>query len=132
AAAGRPVAAQHLSLRPVSRSRAVGMQDEPPAQPVNTDIVVELAQKYATRYRSPAAVGLVDQMVHIAVRRGLVAAGPLAVPGAQLHRAADGAGDARAEPYVQGNGPAVVGGVEEALAQRGGQPVGPGDELDGE
>ena len=56
----------------------------------------------------------------------LVASGPLAVPGPQLHRPADGARDAGADADVQGNGPAVVGGVEEALAEDGGNPGGPG------
>ena len=47
---GRCVTARDLAVGSVYRRRPVRMQDDLPAEPVDADIVVELAQKYAIFY----------------------------------------------------------------------------------
>ena len=54
---------EHLPVGAVCRGGAVGVQDEPPALPVDADVVVELAQQDAVAGAGLAAVFLVPQMV---------------------------------------------------------------------
>src|SRR5689334_24591583 len=85
------VAVQHLGpvLVP-GRGRPVRVDDQGPAPPVNRDLVMEPAQKYAVLDAGRAAVSLVPGVVHLARLGGLVAPpGPLAVLIPQQHRVAD-------------------------------------------
>ena len=102
---------QHLPFRAVSGGGAVGVQDEPPLPAVYAHIVMKLAQGDAIGDRCRAAVALVPQMMDIAVRQGTAAAGPLAVPGAELDGATDGTGDLIGMPDVEDDRLAVELGV---------------------
>jgi hypothetical protein len=65
------------------------MEDDLPAEAVDADIVVELAQHYAILYRGLAAILFVLNVVHIAIDRWAVAARPRAVLVAEQDRPAD-------------------------------------------
>jgi hypothetical protein len=70
------------------------VEDEPPSLPVDADVVVVLAEQDAVPDGCLAAVGLVPQMMHIAVDGLLAASWPFAVAvGAVVDGAADVAGD---------------------------------------
>src|SRR5580658_2621817 len=102
-AGGRPVAAQDLGPVPVPRrGRPVGVADQRPAPPVNHHVMVEEADQDAIIETSFAAVALVLEVMHLARRRGLIAAaGPLTplVPG--LDRVPDPGRDIIGIPDVQ-------------------------------
>jgi hypothetical protein len=80
---------QDLAVGAVSRGRAVGVEDQLPAPPVDTDIVVELAQSDAILDRGFAAVLLVPEMTHVTVDRRTAAVRPRAPAVAEQDRAAD-------------------------------------------
>src|SRR5689334_9045308 len=97
------VAVQHLGLVLVpGRGRPVRVDDQGPAPPVDRDLVMEPAQKYAVLDGRGAAVGLVPGVVDLARLGGLVApAGPLAVLIPQQYRVADPRRDRLGIPDVQ-------------------------------
>ena len=101
-----------------------------PAPAVDRDLVVEPAEQDQVAQAGGAAVGPVDQVVHLADRRGLPAPGELAMlvaeddGGAQVGR--DGAGGAADVERLAGG---VEGGVEQGAAQVGGHPAGAGDDV---
>src|SRR5260370_14221894 len=77
---GRPVAAQDLALGAAGFGGAVGVQGQGPAQPVDAHLVVVVTQQDQVGQPGLAAAGAVDDVVHLAAGRGLVAAaGPRAV-----------------------------------------------------
>jgi hypothetical protein len=55
---------------------AVGMQEQLPAAAVNAHVVVELADEGAVSDGGLASVGLVAQVVHVAVHGGAAASRP--------------------------------------------------------
>ena len=103
------MAVQDLAVGAVGGGGGVGVEDEPPALAVDADVMVVLAKKDTISDGCLAAVGLVAQVVDVAVHGPLAAAGPLAVPlGAELDRAANVAGDAVGVADVQGHGANVL------------------------
>jgi hypothetical protein len=66
---------QDLAARPVRGAGAIRVEDEAPTPPVNAHVVMELASQHAVAERGLAAVGLVAQMVNIAVGGWLAAGG---------------------------------------------------------
>ena len=99
---------QDLAFGAMGGGGGVRVEDEPPAPAVDADVVVELAHQDAVSHGGLAAVLFVAQVVHIAVGRPALAAGPFAVPlGAQLHGSPDDRGDAIAAADVQDDGASV-------------------------
>jgi len=98
----RDLAVCDLAVRPVHRGGSVRVQDDLPAQPMNTDIMVELAQKYAIRDRGFPAVLLVPDMVHVTIDGRAAASGPGAALVAEQDRPADVTGDAGGGTDVEG------------------------------
>src|ERR1700752_4377565 len=90
----RGVAVRDLAAGAVHRGGAVRVEDDLPAQPVDTDVMVELAQKYTISDGGFAAVLLMADVVHVAVARGAAAPGPGAALVAEQDRPANVAGDA--------------------------------------
>ena len=121
---GWPMAAEDLAVGGASFGRAVGMEDQGPAEAVDADLVVVLAEQDQVRQAGLAAVGAVHDVVDLASRRGLVAtAGPCTVPVAEDDQAAEVIRDALDLADVQGEGLAVERDAKLAGAQVGGQPV---------
>jgi hypothetical protein len=82
----------------------VGVQDKPPAATVDANIMVILTNKHAPGHRRLAAVGLVDQMVHVTQGRPALAARPFTVSlGPKLDGAANVARDAVGVADIQGD-----------------------------
>ena len=111
---------------------AVGVEGELPALSVDADVVVELADQDEVAECGLAAVLLVSQVVDVAVGGGAAAPGPGARAVAEGDGAADVPGDAVAVADVERERRGVVGLVEEALAEGGGDAGGAGDEVEGE
>jgi len=126
------VAVQRLPSGPVGRGCAVGVQDEPPAPPVDGDVMMELAQKRAVLHRGLAAVCLVNDVVHVAPGGGPLAAGPRAVLVAQDDGAADMSRDAVGPPDVKRQARRVPRMLKEPGPQDRGDPGRPGDQADGQ
>src|SRR5712691_12289484 len=120
---GRAVAVQDFaSVLVPRRGGAVRVQHHGPALLVNHDLVVEAAEQRAVFHAGLAAVGLVGQVVHLARRRGLIAAaGEPAVLVPQDDRPADRGRDVAADPDVQGEAGAAEPGAELPAAQEAGQ-----------
>src|SRR6266571_3439359 len=88
------VAAEDLAAGGDGLFAAVGVEDEFPAEAVDADLVVILAQQYEVLQAGLAALGPGDDVVDLAGGGGLVAAaGPAAVPVAEDDGAADVVGD---------------------------------------
>ena len=84
-----------LAVGPVDRDAAVGVQDDPPAPPVNADVMMKLTQGYAGFDAGLAAIASMFYMVHVAPGGGASAAGPGAlIAVAPQDRAADRRRDA--------------------------------------
>jgi hypothetical protein len=127
------VAVQHVSsVGAAGLGGAVGMEGEGPAVTVDADVVVVLAQQDAVGERGFSAVGLVAQVVDVALGGGAVASRPGAVVVADLDGAPDVAGDGAAAADVEGKAWGVPGLVQQALAEGGGDARGPGHQVDGE
>ena len=58
-----PVAVQYLPARPIRGGSPVRMQDEPPAPPVNANVMVKLTKQNTVSNRCLAAVGLMARRV---------------------------------------------------------------------
>ena len=99
---------------------------------VDADVVVVLAEQDAVGEGGFAAVGLVAEVVDVAVGGGAAALRPGAVAVAQEDGAADVAGDGVAVADVEGEAGGVLGFVEQALAEDRGDAGGAGDQVDGE
>ena len=110
---------------------AVGVAGDFPAPAVNDDDVMKSAKHCQVPQRGRAALGPGDQMVDLADRRGLLAAGepaffvPLDDGFAQVR--GDGAGGAA---EVQRLGQAGEPGGQQVAAQVGREPGGPGQQVD--
>ena len=83
-------AEDRLSVGAGGAGGSVGQEFDFPAQPVDTDVMVELAQKDAVGTAGLPAVSLVLHVVHIALGGAAVAA---AGPGAALVAGDDGLAD---------------------------------------
>src|ERR1700733_9601012 len=130
----RPVAAEDgLSVGAGGAGGSVGQEFDFPAQPVDADVMVILAEHDAVGAAGLPAVLFVFDVVDVAVGGAAVAA---AGPGAALVAGddglADGVGDGVGVADVEDRAFPVEGGVEEAAAQRGGERPGAGDEVDRE
>ena len=99
---------------------------------VYAHVVVVLAQQHAVGEGGFAAVGLVSEVVDVAVGGGAAALRPGAVAVAQEDGAADVAGDGVAVADVEGEARGVPGFVQEALSKDRGNASGAGNQIDGE
>ena len=117
------MAVQDLAVGAAGFGAAVGVQDQGPAEPVDTDLVVVMTQQDQVAQAGRAAVGAVGDVVDLAAGGGLVAAaGPRAVPVAQDDRPAQVVRDPLDPADIEREGLAGVGGAELAGAQVAGQP----------
>src|SRR6516162_9201255 len=121
------VAAENLAAWGDRLRGAVGVEDELPAEAVDADLVVIVAQQDEVSQAGLTAFGPGDDVVDLAGGRGLVAAaGPSAVPVPEDDRAADVLGDVLGVSDVQRQARRVVWRAEDAGAQVGGEAVGAG------
>src|SRR5215472_16896582 len=119
------MAAEDVAARGEGLCAAIGVEDEFPAEAVDADLVVILAQQDEVSQAGLAALGPGDDVVDLAGGGGHVAAtGPAAVPVAENDGAADVVGDVLGVGDVQRQARRVVGGAEGAGAQVGGEAVG--------
>lgn len=94
-AGGWSVAAEDFAVWAVGFGGAVGVEDEVPAEAVDANLMVVLAEQDEVRQAGPAAVGAADDVVDVASGGGpAAAAGPCAVPVAEDDRAAQVVRDA--------------------------------------
>ena len=118
---GWSVAVVDLALGAAGFGAAVGVQDEGPAEPVDAHLVVVGAQQDQVFEPGGAAVRAVDDVVHLAAGRRLVAAArPYAVPVPQDDRAAQVAREILHRAHVQRQALAAERDAELAGAQVGG------------
>jgi hypothetical protein len=84
---------------------------------VDADVVVVLAEQEAVRQGGFAAVGLVPEVVDVAMGGGAAAVRPGAMAVAKQDGAADVAGDGAAVADVEGEAGGVPGFAQEALSK---------------
>src|SRR5579875_3323623 len=127
----RAVAADDLAAGAAGLAGPVGMHDQPPAQPVQQDVVVPVTGVFEPGEAGVAAVAAVHHVVRLAAGGGLVAAaGEPAALVAQRHQPPQVHRDLVRLADVQRQRGAIEAFPEQVAAQEGRDPARAGDDLE--